>query len=148
MIKRIIFGFISAFLIFSLCSCNFIENEPSAETQSDSQPEEMIPEPEKPLFTVNFDENEVFLDEVSKKASEIIDPSIETAVKMLNTVPEREYEILSCDYSGRKTEKDNIAEDPRALYWYDFIYNKLSSFEDFIVYPEDHGGEEALYLPF
>lgn len=70
---------------------------------------------------MTFDKNEAFPDEISRRAAEIIDPSIEVAVKMLNTIPENGYNVLGCDYSERRTEKDNLPEET-AVYWYDFIY--------------------------
>ena len=148
MLKRMIAAMLLTMMIFSLCSCDIISKEPSTETKSDLPAEEEIPKPEKISYTVHFDENEIFPDENSKKASEIIDPSIETAIKMLNTIPEQEYEILGCDYKNRPTEKDKLSADEAAIFWYEFIYEKMSAIDDFCLYPEDYGGEEALYFPF
>lgn len=144
-----------AAVLLSLCACGLPLPEPlpsaPAETQPLSEPEPLLPAltPEPgPRFTVSFDPDEVFADEASRLAAERIDPVIEKAVELLNTVPDSELEILNCDFRDRPTEKDRLAQDEKALEWYDFLYEKLSGLEDFRLEPADHGGEEALYFPF
>lgn len=144
MLKKIFAAMLSVFLIFSLCSCDVAQEENDPPEQEDiSVSEEIL---EEPRFTVTFDKNEAFPDEISKRAAKIIDPSIEVAVKMLNTIPEYGYNVLECDYSERRTEKDDLT-DETAVYWYGFIYEKMSNLEDFRLYPEENGGEE-FYLSF
>ena len=45
-------------------------------------------------YSVIFDENETFPDEPARKAAEHIDTFIRTAVEMLNSLPEEQYEVL------------------------------------------------------
>lgn len=151
MMKRITVAILISLTVTSLCSCDLSlpsGNEISVPSKPVSEIASSPAEPALLRYTVSFEEDETFADDISRRAAEIIDPAIRTAVTMLNTLPEQEFDILDCDYSQRPTERDSLAGDEAALEWYEFIYDKLSALEDFRLYPADYGGEEAFYFPF
>lgn len=168
MMKRTIALLLAATMLLSLCGCGGSDEKPTAavppkpesgsSAASGGGGSDLIePKPQNGdaaglgsvlQYTVSFEEDEDFPDDSSRRAAEIIDPAIQTAVAMLNTLPEQEFDVLDCDYSERPIEKDTLADDEAALEWYDFIYEKLSALEDFKLDPQDYGGEEAFYFPF
>ena len=97
MMKRITVAILISLTVTSLCSCDLalpsvsdvsIPSKPVSEIASSPA------EPEPPQYTVSFEEDETFADDISRRAAEIIDPAIRTAVTMLNTLPEQEFDIL------------------------------------------------------
>ena len=153
--KKNVFRILSVCMLCLLCSCDTITNvtiDAPSDVSTDVSPAVSaitLPKPEpKPEFKVDFDENEAFADDISRRAAQIIDPAVQTAVTMLNTLPEPEFDVLDCDYSQRPTERDVYAGEEAVLEWYDFIYENMSALEEFRLDPKDYGGEEAFYFPF
>ena len=69
MLKEIFAAMLSVFLIFSLCSCDVQQEENDPPEREDiSVSEEIL---EEPRFTVTFDKNEAFPEEISRRAAEI-----------------------------------------------------------------------------
>ena len=153
--KRI-FGICVAAMLCFLCSCG-----PVTPTPMDSPPEEdggklagssagmkieaVTPPPVR--YTVSFDENGDFPDELSRAAAEHIDPSVQRAVELMNTLEEGDrYAVLDCDYSQRPTRRSGIT-DPAALAIYDTYVEKASAFEDYI-FDESSYETEDFYLSY
>lgn len=136
--------------MLSVSGCNIIvENtDNSSSTVSETETPTQSNKEEQKRFSVIFDPNEQFADEESRLASERIDPVIQKAVNILNTIPQKNIEVLPWEQNEHPSEKEKLAGDEVALKWYDFIYEKMSKMESFRLDPADYGEEEELYLPF
>lgn len=115
--------------IFSSCTTDTVV---PADSISEPSPADEQPfETEADRYTVVFEENEIFPDDISQQAAQHIDPHIKQAVKLMNTVREGTYpfEALPCDYAARKKARDTIT-DPLSLEMYDIMVQKAFAFED------------------
>ncbi|MBP5311236.1 MAG: hypothetical protein J6112_00155 [Clostridia bacterium] len=94
---------------------------------------------EKKTYSVSFDPDEVFPDELSKEAAELIDVSIMNAVALMNSLGDRfikgEPEFL--DYSTLPKERSKI-KDELALLFYDEIERCASRFLDYTIRHDDY----------
>jgi len=144
--KLIIWCFLFGVLL--LCSCAELDTileymESSENTENvivdDSKPKGGKLEGLAPVkkYTVIFDENEEFSDELSKRAAEHIDPSIRTAAELLNSIDGEQYHVLECDYQERPKQRDAI-ENPLTLELYDTILEKTQAFEDYYFDERDY----------
>jgi hypothetical protein len=146
-------------LSVSLCACSSSnvpddnETDPSSTDVTELDRGQLKPDSfvsaDTKKYSVLFDENEVFEDQFARQASELIDPAIKNAVEALNTIPEPNYEVLDWDSEKHPTARDVLVEsgDTVTLQWYDFIYEKMSKMEYFLLDPQDYGGCEELYIP-
>jgi len=145
--KKAIACILSAWIAFSLSGCDSI-TVTSAESSSkaplysasftETAPSLPDPTPE-PQFTVVFDENEVFPDDIARRAAEHIDPYIAMAVDLLNTLePESEYNVLSCNYDERPKKRDEL-DDPLEVEIYDTILESVYNFGDYFYDETNYG---------
>ena len=83
-------------------------------------------------YKADFDEDEIFADNISQQAAQHIDPHIKQAVKLMNTVRADDYvyDALYCDYSQRPKARDTI-KDPLSMQMYDIMVGKTFAFEDY-----------------
>lgn len=135
--------------VLLLSSCGLIvitdvtpPTDPTLETAGDTDPFETAA-PER--YTVYFEENESFPTEAARKASERIDPAIETAVKLLNTVGGKSIQVLDCDYGARPKERD-LLKNPKSIELYDDMLEKLLAFEDYRYFEKDFPGEDLFNI--
>ena len=92
--------------LFALCmilsSCGLVKITSVNSSDLSPQPS-AIPTPEikQDRYTVSFDKDEIFLDEIYRRAAEHIDPYIEQAVKLMNSVREDRisFKVIDYDYS-------------------------------------------------
>jgi len=97
-------------------------------------------------YTVSFDKNETFQDALSREAAAHIDPAIQTAVELMNTMEEDSISVLDCDYSLRPTQRDEM-NDPAAAAIYDTYVAKASAFADYTFDEQDYETED-FYLSY
>jgi len=147
-ITRKLFTLLLLFGIFAFASCNIPETPPSdipgdsVETMADA---DITVSPTPEPFTVTFDENEAFLTETERRASERIDPAIRKAVKLLNTIDDESILISDCDYEARPQKRESL-KDSHSKEIYDHILAKVSAFEDYCFYAKDYPGEDLFNL--
>ena len=99
--------------LFALCmvlsSCGLVKITSVNSSDLSPQPS-VIPTSEIKLdrYTVIFDKDEIFPDEIYRRAAEHIDPYIEQAVKLMNSVREDRisFKVIDCDYSKRPKARD------------------------------------------
>jgi len=96
-------------------------------------------------FAVKFEENEAFLTETGRRASERIDPAIRKAVELLNTLGDESLPVSDCDYDARPKRRDSL-KYPQSKEIYDHILAKVSAFEDYCFYEKDYPGEDLFNL--
>ena len=123
--------------LFALCmilsSCGLVKITSVNSSDLSPQPS-AIPTPEikQDRYTVSFDKDEIFLDEIYRRAAEHIDPYIEQAVKLMNSVREDRisFKVIDYDYSKRPKARDTIKNN-LSLKVYDEMVEKAYSFEDY-----------------
>lgn len=96
------------------------QSDISENTMESTADAAIIVSPTPEPFTVTFEENETFLTEAERKASERIDSSIRKAVELLNTIDDESILISDCDYETRPKERDSL-KDPHSKDIYDHI---------------------------
>ena len=150
-ISRKLFALLLLFGIFTFASCKKTAApeipqvdipENTAEASSDAEPS--VPTPAE-RFTVKFEENEAFLTETARKASERIDPAIRKAVELLNTIGGESVKILDCDYETRPKKRESL-KDLHSKEIYDHVLAKVSAYEDYCFYEKDYPGEDLFNL--
>ncbi len=143
-----LFALLLLFCIFIFASCA-VPAIPQNDTPVDtveSTPAAATPVPLPPeRFTVEFEENETFLTETERKASERIDPAIRKAVELLNTIDEESLLISDCDYGTRPKERDSL-KDSHSKEIYDHVLAKVSAFEDYCFSAKDYPNEDLFNL--
>jgi len=145
---RKLFALLLLFGIFTFASCELPEippNEIPGDTVEPTADAGITVSPTPKPFTVMFEENETFLTEAERKASERIDPSIRKAVDLLNTIDDESIRISDCDYETRPKKRDSL-KDPRSKEIYDHILAKVSAYEDYCFYTKDYPGEDLFNL--
>ena len=147
-ILRKLFALLLLFGIFTFASCQIpeipqsdIPEDPVESTAVADITVSPTPEP----FTVTFEENETFLTEAERKASERIDSYIRKAVALLNTIDDESLLISDCDYDTRPKKRDSL-KDSRSKEIYDHIFEKVSAFEDYCFYTKDYPDEDLFNL--
>jgi len=147
-ITRKLFALLLLFGIFAFASCKIPKipqiDIPEDTVESTTNADSSLPPPSD-RFTVKFEENEAFLTETERKASERIDPAIREAVKLLNTIDDESILISDCDYETRPKKRESL-KDSQSKEIYDHILAKVSSFEDYCFYEKDYPGEDLFNL--
>jgi len=147
-VTRKLFALLLLFGIFAFTSCGIPEipqsdiPEDTVESTTDAD-STVSPTPEP--FTVKFDENETFLTETERRASERIDPAIRKAVALLNTIGDESILISDCDYETRPKKRDTL-KDPQSKEIYDSILAKVSAYEDYCFYTKDYPDKDLFNL--
>jgi len=137
--------------VLMLAACSFPEIEIQGQSNSSESTINTVADidiPDAPAserYTVDFDENEVFLTEAERRASERIDPAIRESVKLMNTVGDESISISDCDYDARSKARDSL-KSPQAKEIYDHILAKVSAFEDYCFYEKDYPDEDLFNL--
>lgn len=152
MYRKYLSVIIVAVIAFVMCSCGIISvspaspggSNPRATPAATSRP---TPAPER--FTVMFDENEEFETDVQRKRAQHIDPHIETAIKLLNTVPEESlnFNVHSLDHSTLPEEKDKIT-DPLELQLYNLFCDTATNFGSFKINYKNFGDRQTYLNAF
>lgn len=119
-------------------SDNFKSKAEKLDVIQEKQEEAAVQESGK--YSVSFDEDEVFLDEICERAAEHIDPYIRNAVVLMNTMEDDQYQVLSCDYESREKERDFL-ESELSQEIYDTILEKTQAFEDYYFHENDYESE-------
>ena len=138
--RKYCFCLICVLLSLSVCSCRFepmispiapdttaVSEESTADTTDVSLPR----------FMVQFDENETFATEAEQKAALLIDPAIQKAVALLNTVDMTLPQVHDCDYTTRPTQRDSL-KHTLSVEIYDTILKKVSAFEPYHFSEKDY----------
>lgn len=143
--KKVSLCILLMFITISLWSCADEKdnlNDDSTDTivtEVDRNLPQTKPLEEVVKFVAEFDENEVFDNDIDKRAADFIDPYIKQAVIVLNTVKDFEprFDILDCDYSLRPKKRDEIS-DPLTLHIYDTILESSLEFGDYYFNEDDY----------
>lgn len=133
-VTRKLFALLLLFCIFAFASCELPEipqsDIPEGTVEATTDADTPVPSPAE-RFTVEFKENETFLTETERRASEHIDPAIRKAVELLNTIDDEPILISDCDYETRPKERESL-KSSHSKEIYDHILAKVSAFECFL----------------
>ena len=133
MTRKYCFCAVCVLLVLSVCSCSFMPIPSPTMADTTAVSEESTADRADatlPRFTVEFDANEVFATEAEQKAALRIDPAIQKAAALLNTVDIKLPQVLDCDYATRPTQRDSL-KYALSVEIYDTILEKVSAFETY-----------------